>query len=156
MSEEMTVYLGLDSGDVQAQLAATRGEMDRLTSDWAKRKDKIILESQQIINIVNTGLRLWKNMFVAMGGTIDPALEAALAVIETGFVAAQGVFSIYAAMGPAGAIIGLVMMMASMKFQMMAQDDAKELSENAKRSLSAATASMLQMQQMTSQLGRLF
>jgi len=91
---------------IEAETKKAEAEVDKLVSTWARVKYTIQHEVNLTMRTIQNAVSIVRNVFSALGLTMDPMLEAVLAVIST--VAATIIsINIALAAGSGGTLTGL-------------------------------------------------
>jgi len=157
MVSEIIASIGLDAADVYAEVDAIKSQTDALLADWSLKRNRIVTQANALMSMTSQVTRIYKNVIIAMGGTIDPMTESVLQMIQTMALSIAGAGRIYQTIGgPAGIIIGGIMVMLAYRFQMDAQKATQEGMDQVARQFNAARGAMLQIESLTSQVARWF
>ena len=101
MSEiPLILPIGVDTHWIQTELLNVESFINRVTHLWAKTKRKIMKEGRTLLRGVGSLINSVKLTIKAVGGTLDPAMEAILTMVLSTIAAMTSISLAYAAGGP--------------------------------------------------------
>jgi len=157
VSNEIIASIGLDATDVYAEVDAMKSATDALVADWNIKRNRMITQANAVMSMTSQITRIYKNMIIAMGGTVDPLTEALLQTIQTVALSSAAAGRIIQTVGgPVGWILGGVFVMLALRFQMDQQRAAEQGMAEVQRQFNAARGAILQIESLTSQVARWF
>lgn len=86
-TNEVNIPITADPTQAQAEIDALQRNTDKLTSNWAIAKRKIESEMVNIVGAMRSAITLVKNIFNAVGISLNPVQTAIIAAIETSLMA---------------------------------------------------------------------
>lgn len=141
-SASFEINLDITTEEGRKNLLALQKEQDKILKEMAKKKREMVASWNKTMSAMNTGINVMKNVYIAMGGTLNPIQEAMLSVITGTLTTMQSVTTAYATMGPVGWGAAAIVGAASIIFNIQAQFNMLTEMDDARRQMSAATSAM--------------
>jgi hypothetical protein len=156
MVSNLDVYVGLQTDDAKAEIINLRYALDETARQAKKVRDDVKVTVNDALGALQTTVRLFSNVYTAIGGTMDPLQEAMLQAVSSTITVMMSTASAYLALPGAGWIIAAGIGVAMMFFQASANIAAEKGMDGARTQLNAATAALGNLQSLLTIGGRIF
>lgn len=92
--------VGVDTSWAETELRMVDSHINKITGKWAKTKRLIMKEGRTLLRGIGSLITSAKLTVRAMGGTLDPAMEAIITMVATTIMAMTSITLAYSAGGP--------------------------------------------------------